>query len=197
MILKKQRNIELYSIKYFENLAQIFKKINIKKLGKLATIFEKCRKQNANIFVIGNGGSAVNASAMVNDLGFDILKKTKKKSFNIISLSDNNAVSTAISNDIGYENIFLSQIQMNYKKNDVVIAMSVSGNSKNLIKASSWVKKNKGYVFGILGCDGGKLKKVCNDCLIIPSKKGEYGPVEDMQLIINHILAHWYQITLK
>ena len=78
MILKKQRNIELYSIKYFENLNQIFKKIDIKKLAKLAAIFEKCRKQNAKIFVIGNGGSAVNASAMVNDLGFDILKKTKK-----------------------------------------------------------------------------------------------------------------------
>lgn len=197
MILKKQRNIELYSIKYFENLSQIFKKIDIKKLSKLATIFEKCRKQNAKIFVIGNGGSAVNASAMVNDLGFDILKKTKKKSFNIISLSDNNAVSTAISNDIGYENIFLSQIQMNYKKNDVIIVMSVSGNSKNLIKACNWVKKNNGYVFGILGCGGGKLKKICNESLIIPSKKGEYGPVEDLQLIINHILAHWYQITLK
>ena len=197
MILKKQRNIELYSIKYFENLNQIFKKINTKKLAKLAAILEKCRKQNAKIFVIGNGGSAVNASAMANDLGFDILKKTKKKPFNIISLSDNNAISTAISNDIGFENIFLSQIQMHYKKNDIIIVMSVSGDSKNLLKASSWVKKNNGYIFGILGCDGGKLKKICNESLIIPSKKGEYGPVEDLQLIINHILAHWYQITLK
>lgn len=197
MILKKQRNIELYSIKYFENLNQIFKKINTKKLAKLAAILEKCRKQNAKIFVIGNGGSAVNASAMANDLGFDILKKTKKKPFNIISLSDNNAISTAISNDIGFENIFLSQIQMHYKKNDIIIVMSVSGDSKNLLKASSWVKRNNGYIFGILGCDGGKLKKICNESLIIPSKKGEYGPVEDLQLIINHILAHWYQITLK
>ena len=78
MILKKQRNIELYSIKYFENLNLIFKKINTKKLAKLAGKLEKCRKQNAKIFVIGNGGSAINASAMANDLGFDILKKQKK-----------------------------------------------------------------------------------------------------------------------
>ncbi len=197
MILKKQRNIEIYSIKYFENLINIFKKININKIGKLSSFLEKCRKKNAKIFVIGNGGSAINASAMSNDLGFDIQKKTKKKPFKIISLTDNNAISTAISNDIGFENLFLSQIQMDYKKNDILIVMSVSGNSKNLIKASQWFKKNNGYVFGILGCDGGKLKKICNDSLIIPSQKGEYGPVEDLQLIINHILAHWYQIKFK
>lgn len=197
MILKKQRNIELYSKKYFENLSNIFKKIETKKIAQLATIFENCRKLNAKIFVIGNGGSAVNASAMSNDLGFDILKKTKKKPFNIISLTDNNAISTAISNDIGFENLFLSQIKMKFRKNDILIVMSVSGNSKNLINASNWVKKNKGYVFGILGCKGGKLKKICNQSLIIPSKNGEYGPVEDLQLIINHILAHWFQITYK
>jgi len=197
MILKKQRNIEIYSIKYFENLINIFKKININKIGKLSSFLEKCRKKNAKIFVIGNGGSAINASAMSNDLGFDIQKKTKKKPFKIISLTDNNAISTAISNDVGFENLFLSQIQMDYKKNDILIVMSVSGNSKNLIKASQWFKKNNGYVFGILGCDGGKLKKICNDSLIIPSQKGEYGPVEDLQLIINHILAHWYQIKFK
>ena len=183
--------------KYFENLSNIFKKINTKKIVKLASIFERSRIQNAKIFVIGNGGSAVNASAMSNDLGFDILKKTKKKPFNIISLTDNNAISTAVSNDIGFENLFLAQIQMNFKKNDILLVMSVSGNSKNLVNACNWVRKKKGYIFGLLGCNGGKLKKICNDNLIIPSKKGEYGPVEDLQLIINHILAHWYQITLK
>ena len=186
--------LQYLSIKLLHN---IFKKININKIGKLSSFLEKCRKKNAKIFVIGNGGSAINASAMSNDLGFDIQKKTKKKPFKIISLTDNNAISTAISNDVGFENLFLSQIQMDYKKNDILIVMSVSGNSKNLIKASQWFKKNNGYVFGILGCDGGKLKKICNDSLIIPSQKGEYGPVEDLQLIINHILAHWYQIKFK
>ena len=79
----------------------------------------------------------------------------------------------------------------------MLLVLSVSGNSKNLIKASQWFKKNKGYVFGILGFDGGKIKKICNDYLVVKSKKGEYGPVEDLQLIINHILAHWYQVILK
>jgi DNA-binding MurR/RpiR family transcriptional regulator len=82
-------------------------------------------------------------------------------------------------------------------KNDLLIVMSVSGNSKNLLNCAKWVRKKQGKVFGILGCNGGKLKRFCNDSIIIPSKIGEFGPVEDLQLIINHILAHWFQITLQ
>ena len=68
--------------------------------------------KNGSIYVIGNGGSAINGSAMANDLGFDILKKTKKKPFKIVSLTDNNAVSTAISNDIGFENLLTIKVSI-------------------------------------------------------------------------------------
>lgn len=197
MILNKQKNIKIFAKNYFKNLIHVINDLDINKIEKLSKSLEIRRKNNKNIFVIGNGGSAVNASAMANDLGFDILKKTKKKPFKIISLTDNNAINSAISNDIGFENLFISQIQSQYKKGDMLLVLSVSGNSKNLIKASKWFKKNKGYVFGILGFDGGKIKKICNDYLVVKSKKGEYGPVEDLQLIINHILAHWYQVILK
>lgn len=197
MILNKQKNIKIFTKNYFQNLINVINDINIHKIEILSKNLELRRKINKKIFVIGNGGSAVNASAMANDLGFDILKKTKKKPFKIVSLTDNNAINSAISNDIGFENLFISQIQSQYKKGDMLLVLSVSGNSKNLIKASQWFKKNKGYVFGILGFDGGKIKKICNDYLVVKSKKGEYGPVEDLQLIINHILAHWYQVILK
>ena len=197
MILHKQKNIYEYSKIYFKNLEKIINKIDIKKISILSKYLENSRNKNANIFVIGNGGSASNASAMANDLGFDILKKTKKKPFKIISLTDNNAINSAIANDVGFENLFVSQIQSLYQKGDLLIVMSVSGNSKNIINAAKWFKQKKGKIFGILGFDGGKLKKICSDYLLIESKKGEYGPVEDLQLIINHILAHWYQIKLK
>jgi D-sedoheptulose 7-phosphate isomerase len=74
--------------------------------------------------------------------------------------------------------------------------ISASGNSKNLIKAANWVKKNNGYVFSFLGFDGGKLKNLSNDYILVKTEKGEYGPVEDMHLIINHIFAHWFQSRL-
>lgn len=197
MILKQEKNIKIFAKKYLKNLERIFSKINLNKISELSMKLEECRKKNANIYVIGNGGSAINSSAMVNDLGFDILKKTKKKPFKIVSLTDNNAVSTAISNDIGFENLFLAQLKYQYNKDDILIVMSVSGNSKNLVKACKWFKRKGNFIYGILGCDGGKLKSLCNNHLLVPSKKGEYGPVEDMQLIINHILAHWYQIKFK
>ena len=197
MILHKQKNIYKFSEIYFKNLKEIFKNINLKKITILSKYMDICRNKNSNIFVIGNGGSAVNVSAMANDLGFDILKKTKKKPFRIISLTDNNAINSAIANDVGFENLFVSQIQSLYKKGDMLIVLSVSGNSKNIINAAKWFKKKRGKIFGILGFDGGKLKKICSDYIIIKSKNGEYGPVEDLQLIINHILAHWYQVKLK
>ena len=197
MILNKQKNIKIFTKNYFKNLINIVNKLDINKIEKLSQSLEIRRKNNKNIFVIGNGGSAVNASAMANDLGFDILKKTKKKPFKIISLTDNNAINSAISNDIGFENLFTSQIQSQYERGDMLLVLSVSGNSKNLILAGNWFKRNKGYVFGILGCEGGKLKNICDESLIIPSQKGEYGPVEDLQLIINHILAHWFQNKFK
>jgi len=91
-------------------------KIDLNKISSLSKQLEICRNKNSNIFVIGNGGSASNASAMANDLGFDILKKTKKKPFKIISLTDNNAINSAIANDVGFENLFVSQIQNLYQK---------------------------------------------------------------------------------
>ena len=100
---------------------------------------------------------------------------------------------TAIANDTGYENIFLNQLKIHYKTGDLLIILSASGNSLNLIKACEWVKKKSGKTIGILGFDGGKLLKKCDLTIHIKTEKNEYGPVEDVQLILNHIFAHWFQ----
>jgi len=194
----KAKTIIDFSQKYFSRLSEIFSLIDKKKLLILEKEFLKARNLNKNIFIFGNGGSAANASTMANDLGFDILKKTKiKKTFKIICLNDNSSVMTAISNDTNFESIFLNQLKVHFRKGDIAIILSASGNSKNLISAAKWVMRNKGYVFAIVGFDGGLLKKNCDDYIHIKSIKGEYGPVEDIQLIINHILAHWFQKILK
>ena len=134
---------------------------------------------------------------MANDLGFDIIKKTRtSKPFKFFSLTDNSPVITAISNDTGYENVFLNQLKIHFKRGDVVILISASGNSKNLILAANWIKKRGGIIFSLLGFDGGRLKKISNDYLLVKSAKGDYGPVEDSHLILNHILAHWFQKIL-
>ena len=190
-------SIESFAKKYITYLNNLLIKIDLKKIKKLEEILLKARKQNKNIFVIGNGGSAATASTMANDLGFDILKKTgTNKPFKLFALTDSTPVITAISNDTGYEKIFLNQLKIHFKKGDVAIIISASGNSKNLILANKWIQKMKGTTFSMLGFDGGLLKKISNDYILIKSAKNDYGPVEDSHLIINHILAHWFQKNL-
>lgn len=193
----KEKNIENFSKRYLERINLIFKKINLKELSKLENEFLDLRKKNSTLFVFGNGGGAATAMTMANDLGFDVLKKTNKKTFKIISLNDNSSVVTAIANDKSYDEIFMNQLKIHFNKKDKILIFSASGNSKNLIKAAKWVKKKKGKVISIIGFDGGKLKKLSDTYIHIPTERGEYGPVEDFQLMINHILAHWFQKNLK
>jgi len=200
-ILKKNNQIKdiiSFSKNYFSRINKIISNINLKEIKKIEDEFIDLYKKNSTLYVFGNGGGAATAMTMANDLGFDIQKKTKlKKTFKIISLNDNSSVITAIANDVGYEEVFLNQLKIHFKKNDKILIFSASGNSENLLRAAKWVRKKGGNVISILGFDGGRLKKLSNCCLHIKTEKGEYGPVEDLQLMINHILAHWFQVKFK
>lgn len=197
-IFNKSNNSEEFVSGYFDNLQNIFRDIDFKAISNFINEFEDSYKNSQTIFVAGNGGSSSTASTMANDIGFDVMKKARTKyPIKIHALTDNSSVITAIANDTGYDNIFLNQLKIHYKPGDKLLVISASGNSKNLIIASEWVKENGGKVFGLLGFDGGDLIKICNSCVHVISEPGEYGPVEDVHLIINHILAHWLQNKLK
>ena len=184
--------------RYVSYLKDVLSNIDVKQVDKLVLSLEKARKNGNTIFIIGNGGSATTASSMANDLGFDIIKKTKtKKPFKFLSLTDNNSVITAIANDVGYEEVFVNQLKIHYRKGDQLIIISASGNSPNLVSAAKWFKSQKGKVISFLGFDGGKLKKISDIILHAKTEKGDYGPVEDTHLIINHVLAHWFQASIK
>ncbi len=187
-----------FSKKYFNYLSEIQRNINLNELDKFAEEFLHAREEGNTIFVAGNGGSAATATTMANDIGFDIIKKTgTDKPFRVFALTDNSSVITAISNDVGYENIFINQLKIHYRKGDKLVVISASGNSKNVVLAASWVKSMGGKVIGLLGFDGGALREICDISILIPSAPGDYGPVEDMHLTINHLLAHWFQNKLK
>jgi D-sedoheptulose 7-phosphate isomerase len=191
-------NIGQYSKKYFSYLSEVLESIDVEEMNKLESLFEKSRLKGNTIFVAGNGGSSTTATTMANDIGFDILKKTgTNKPFRVLSLCDNNAVITAIANDVGYENIFLNQLKIHFRQGDSIILISASGNSPNILKAAEWVKNNGGKIVGLLGFSGGKLIDFCDVKIHVASSQGEYGPVEDAHLIVNHILAHWFQNKLK
>jgi len=183
---------------YLNYLKKVFDNLEISSIIQLEEELEEARKNESTIFIAGNGGSATTATTMANDLGFDIIKKAgTDKPFKVLALTDNNAVMTAIANDVGYENIFINQLKIQYRTGDMFIAISASGNSPNIIKAAKWIKSKGGRVAGLLGFDGGHLREICDVAIRVPTVAGEYGPVEDVHVIMNHILAHWFQNKLK
>ena len=152
---------------------------------------ELCSHNNSVIYIIGNGGSAATASHMQNDLGIG-LKRRGILNLNIVSLCDNLSVITALANDVGYENIFYSQLKDKITKDDLLIAISCSGDSENIIKATEYAKKNGTTVLGMTGFDGGQLKKISDINYHIQTEKGEYGLVEDLHMILDHMLYTYF-----
>lgn len=196
--LQESKNMSEFASKYFIYLKNILDSLDQTSLNELSEEFESARDKGSTIFVAGNGGSATTASTMANDLGFDVIKKTvNDKPFKVFALTDNTSVITAISNDVGYKYIFVNQLKIHYRKGDKLLVISASGNSENVIRAAKWVKSQEGRIIGFLGFEGGKLKDLCDVLIHVKTESGEYGPVEDVHLIMNHILAHWFQFKLK
>ena len=197
-LFEQSISIGKFSKGYFKYLSKVLDCIDEEEIDKLSAVFETARQNGNTIFVAGNGGSASTATTMANDIGFDIIKKTDTdKPFRVFSLVDNNSVITAISNDVGYENIFLNQLKIHYRFGDSLVVISASGNSPNVLKAAEWVKSKGGNIVGFLGFSGGKLIEYCDVKIHVKTEPGEYGPVEDAHLIINHVLAHWFQNKIK
>jgi len=180
---------------YIDNLSTILNSLDFTEIEKVKEALESTVENNSKIYIIGNGGSAATASHMANDLSVG-LKLREIRNFDVESLSDNSAVCTAIANDIGYENIFYAQIKNKIKKDDVLIAISCSGNSANILKAVEYAKVQGTITIGMTGFEGGTLKELADIKFHVQTAKGEYGLVEDVHMILDHILYSYY-ISLK
>lgn len=146
------------------------------------------RENGATIYVAGNGGSAAIASHWVNDLG-KATKRSGSPPVRVMSLSDNVSWLTALANDEGYERVFAGQLENFAKKGDVLVVISSSGNSSNLVRAVELARAREMATIGLLGFDGGTLRQLADDCLLIPTAKGSYGLVEPMHEMICHLLT--------
>ncbi len=197
-VYKESTCLSEFARGYLGYLKELLDNLEIGPLDQIERELEEARTHGYTIFVCGNGGSATTATTMANDLGIDVVKKTNSdRPFKIHALTDNSAVITAISNDSGYENLFVNQLKIHYREGDRLLLISASGNSLNLVNAAEWFSARGGRVMGLLGFDGGRLKDPCDVIIHVRSNKGEYGPVEDIHLIMNHILSHWFQNKLK
>lgn len=181
------KDVVSFSTKYFDLLSNMVSSIDVQEIAKFAQIILDAREEGTTIFFIGNGGSAATASHFANDLSIGTRSKTKP--FRVLSLCDNNSVITAIGNDFGYDQIFVKQLEALGQPGDVVVAISASGNSPNVVKAIEYATQQGMTTVGITGFDGGKLKSLARYGIHVPSEKGDYGPVEDAHMILDHLLG--------
>jgi D-sedoheptulose 7-phosphate isomerase len=151
-------------------------------------------KEDRQIFVFGNGGSAANSSHFATDLGKGASDKVGKR-FRVLSLNDNVSWMTALANDYSYEDAFVGQLQNYGKKGDVALGLSVSGNSPNCVKALDWAKKNGLQTIALVGAKRGRMAEIADQVIII--KDTHYGRVEDAQMGICHMLCYAFMENPK
>ncbi len=184
-------DIKKFGLDYTKRLINLLEEIDMEAIENIYKVFENSIKSGGTIYILGNGGSAATATHMQNDLGIG-LKRRGLRNFRIQSLADNVAVTTAISNDIGYDNIFLAQIEDQITKDDILLAISCSGNSLNIIKAVEYANKIGSTVIGLTGFTGGALKELSDISFHINTPNGEYGLVEDLHMIFDHLIYSYY-----
>ena len=178
-----QFNLNSFCKGYLERLNNTVNKIDIKNLHRAAKLIEDTIKKKKYIYVCGNGGSAAIANHYVCDY-FKLLSKYTDLRAKIRSLNSDSDLISAISNDISYDHIFKIQAERYMEKNDILLLISSSGNSKNIKQVLKFCKKRKIKTIGFTNFNGGYLKKNCK--ISIHSQINNYGIGED----INHILMH-------
>jgi D-sedoheptulose 7-phosphate isomerase len=147
---------------------------------------QQARRKGSQVFILGNGGSASTASHFACDLS----KNTRREGlphFKAIALNDNMALFSAYANDEGYENVFSEQLANLIRPEDIVIAFSASGNSKNVIKAVEAAHEHQATVIGFTGFDGGRLKQLATINIHVDSNIIEH--VEDIHLMLEHLIV--------
>ena len=168
---------------YMAIFEDLLKSIDPKDIATCADILRKARDSGAMIYVGGNGGSASTATHLANDLG-KATKTSGMPPMRVVSMSDNVSWLTALGNDEGYDRVFAGQMENFAKPGDVLIVISTSGNSGNLVKAAEMAKERGMTSIGILGFKGGKLKDMVDASVWLPSPVGAYGPVETAHSLV-------------
>lgn len=184
-------NVKNIAKNYLSDLKAAADSISLDDIQKIADALLVAYKNGNTVFILGNGGAASTASHMACDLGKGTLKNVynqREKRFRVISLTDNVATMTAFANDLSYDDMFIQQLHNLVKPGDVVIGISGSGNTPNVIKALMYAKQEGATTIGLLGYHkGGKAKEFVDFEITIQSNN--YGIIEDLHLALDHVLT--------
>jgi D-sedoheptulose 7-phosphate isomerase len=169
---------------YFDELQRVVTILPHDLIDQIAEILCRANELGRMVYLFGNGGSASLASHFACDLGKGTAYCNPGKRFRVLALTDNIPTITAWANDSGYENIFAEQLRNFVQAQDIALAISGSGNSKNVLNALHVAREAGATTIGVTGFEGGEMKALCDICVVVPS--------DNMQIIedLHHSMAH-------
>lgn len=177
---------------YLENEIDTLRVLDLEAINEAMNLLDEAFENERTIYIFGNGGSSATASHYQNDFNKGVSEHTRKK-FRFQCLNDNVATVMAVANDIGFEEVFRFQLDGHLRNGDLVVAISGSGNSENVIRAVEYAKKCGNKVIGITGYDGGKLRRICDCSLHVPVNSMQI--TEDVHMIFDHLIMSVYYWT--
>lgn len=184
--MRNREGEKMFFDNYSDELKVTMDQINREDIVKLEEILDEARKNGKHVFVLGNGGSAAAASHWVCDFGKGINIGDSKR-MKILAPSDHSSIFTAYGNDNAYDQTMVEQLQNFLEEGDLVISLSVSGSSSNLVETHKYAKKAGAKTISIVGDYNGKLIELSDFPIVIKSKN--YGVVEDIHIILEHAIS--------
>jgi D-sedoheptulose 7-phosphate isomerase len=173
---------------YRERTIEVLEGVDVAAVSAAVDVIFQAWQRRALVVIAGNGGSAATASHCANDLS-KATRVAGELPIRALSIADNAALMTALANDDGFETIFAHQMETLFRPGDVLIAISASGNSPNILHAARHAVSEGGQVISLVGFTGGELPSMSDVTIHAPSNAGEYGPVEDAHMILVHMIT--------
>jgi len=174
---------------YANKVCQILDRYDWGPVETLAENLKTCWECNRQVFVCGNGGSAANAVHMANDFLYGVASNVDGPGIRIEALSSNTAVLTCLANDVGYEQVFSEQLRVKAQTNDVLVCLSGSGNSENIVRALTIGSELNMSTYAILGYSGGRCLELADVAIHFPINDMQIA--EDLQLVVAHMCMQW------
>ena len=184
---------ERFSRDYIETLCSVLRGLAFEDLAGALQMLERALVERRQVFIAGNGGSAATASHMANDLTKGVAE-AGGRGLRAIALSDNVPLITAIANDKSYSDIFADQLMALGQPGDVLIVLSGSGNSINIVRAVEVAQEMQIATIALLGMDGGRVAGLADVSVVVPSD--EYGPIEDAHMVLDHLVTAYLRSWL-
>ena len=178
---------------YVNTVIRALDDLDVGAVKTVATMLRAVRARGSTILVAGNGGSAATASHMVTDLMFG--RGLPEPGLRVVGLIDNQSVVTATGNDVSFDEVFARQVRRLGRPGDLLVLISASGNSTNVIRAAEEARLLGVTVVALTGFDGGQLLDLSDIAIHVPTESGAYGPVEDAHLVVCHMLVHLLAVS--